>query len=89
MMYELEVSNKFKKAMRSKPDHMRNAIKECLRRLAVDPRHNSLHVKKMRGQKGLWEARVDQGNRVTFEFGPDKLIRLINNCNHDMVRRPR
>lgn len=37
--------------------------------------------------EGVWEAYVDRGNRVTFEYAVDGSIVLRNHCNHDILKR--
>ena len=62
---------------------------ECCQRLVDDPRHPGLSVHPVQGHPGVWEAYVDQGNRVTFhhERDPDCIV-MRNNCNHDILRQP-
>jgi len=82
----IEIPPNFKKVMGKKEPAMQGAIAECIDRLFNDPTHPGLRVHKMRGQGGVWEAYIDKGNRLTFERDGD-LIRLRNNCNHDMLSR--
>ena len=35
----------------------------------------------------MWEAYVDQPNRLTFHYDAER-IALRKNCNHDILRRP-
>lgn len=70
---------------------MRAAIQKCIRRLGDTPRHPSLRVRKMSGRDGVWEARVDRKNRVTFHVENGTLesgtIYMRNHCNHDILDR--
>ncbi len=59
----------------------------CIKRLGEDPRHPGLNAHRMRGVPGVWEAYVDSGNRVTYEWDTDGALVLRNNCNHDMLHR--
>jgi hypothetical protein len=60
---------------------------ECVHRLMTDPAHPGLRVHPMRGYRGILEAYVDAGNRVTFERDGDHYTFRVN-CNHDILRRP-
>lgn len=86
MSYRFRVSPNFKKVLKRKEKGMQEAVQECIQQLSMNPRHPGLNTHKMRGKKGVWEAYVDQGNRVTFEWDGDTIV-LRNNCNHDMLYR--
>ena len=63
-------------------------VDEAIRRLMSDPAHPSLHVKRMQGTGGLWEARASARLRFTFERDGDVLV-LRNVGAHDAtLRRP-
>jgi hypothetical protein len=66
---------------------MRKRIEDTVTQLRIDPRHPALHTHRVWGHKGVWEARIDNGNRLTFHWdGP--LIVLRNHCNHEVLRTP-
>lgn len=79
-------TERFKKAFRSLPVPIQqNAIK-ALRLLAENPRHPSLRVKKIQGTESIWEGRVDQKYRFTFQLENENdhvVIVLRNIDNHD------
>lgn len=77
---------RFQKAFRKKPAELQAAIAECVTRILDDPHHPGLHTHRVQGERGVWEAYVDDGNRVTFEYGPDGVV-FRNHCNHDMLRK--
>ena len=66
---------------------MRGSIDRCIALLSVNPRHPGLHTHRVQGRRDVWEAYVDQANRVTFQYGADSII-LRNNCSHDMLKNP-
>lgn len=72
--------------MDRKPPEMQAAIAECVHRLGENPRHPGLQTHKVKGTPGVFEAYVDKGNRITFEWDGDTII-LRNNCNHSIVDR--
>lgn len=86
MSHPFRVSPNFKKVLKRKEKPIRDAVGECIRQLAENPKHPGLQTHKMKGKNGVWEAYVDAGNRVTFHWD-DGTIVLRNNCNHDMLYR--
>ena len=59
-------------------------VDKALQFLAADPRHPSLHLKKRKGSKGVWEARASRNLRFTFTWEGD-LITLRVVGHHDEV----
>lgn len=53
-------------------------VDKALARLAEDPAHPSLRVKRMQGTVGIWEARASDGLRFTFERDGDRVtLRMV------------
>lgn len=75
-------TERFKKAYKSLPNEVQSRVKNTLRMLAVNIRHPSLHVKKIQGTNGIWEARVSLDYRLTFQIVKDYFI-LRNVGHHD------
>lgn len=73
---------RFKRAYKSLPDEVKIRVKEALRTLAANIRHPSLHIKKIKGTKDIWEARVSLDYRITFQIIKDYFI-LRNVGHHD------
>jgi hypothetical protein len=82
----ITISPSFKKRLERKDAALGGAILRCIAKLGENPHGRGLRVKKMQGTD-VWEARVDQGNRLTFLWAGDE-ITLLNHCNHDILRRP-
>jgi hypothetical protein len=82
----MRVPRPLKKSLEKKTPEMQAAIVECFRRLRTDYRHPGLHAHRVRGTKDLWEAYVDQKNRVTF-FWDGPMIVVENHCSHKVVDR--
>jgi len=60
-------------------------VQKALRRISEDLRHPGLGVKRIRGTKGIWEARGARGARalrITFETEGESII-LRNVGRHD------
>lgn len=75
-------TERFKKAYKSLPEEVKVRLKNTLRMLAVNTRHPSLHTKKIKGTKDIWEARVSLDYRLTFQIFKDYFI-LRNVGHHD------
>ncbi|MEX1006463.1 MAG: hypothetical protein WD271_01295 [Acidimicrobiia bacterium] len=41
----------------------------------------------MRGYRGVWEAYVNEGDRVTFNMAGGRITMRVH-CNHDVLRSP-
>lgn len=83
----LEVPNAFRKSYRKKTPEMRKSIDAALRQLQIDHTHDGLHTHRVQGSPGVYEARIDGANRITFHWNEDIIV-LRKNCNHDILKRP-
>jgi hypothetical protein len=84
-MPEFVVPKRFKRRLNKKKPPLQGAILEAVARLAENPRHPGLQTHRVQGHAGVFEAYVDEANRLTFEWnGP--VIVLRNHCNHDMIK---
>jgi hypothetical protein len=84
-MPELERTDHFDRRFRSKPNQQQIAILKALKFLADNPRHSGLHVERVSSYPGVWSARVNRSDRLTFHWGDDGRIVLRTNCHHDEV----
>lgn len=75
-------TTRFKRAYKSLPDEVKIRAKEALRALAANMRHPPLHIKKIKGTKDIWKARVSLDYRITFQIIKDYFI-LRNVGHHD------
>ncbi len=80
----LQYTDRFYRSYRALSQEDRQRVQKALRRLAQDPRHPGLRVKKMEGTGGIWEARASRALCITFEIRDDVLI-LRNVGRHDAV----
>ncbi len=85
-MPELEIPKSFRKRLDKKPARLKFAILECVHRLGTDPHHPGLKTHKIQGKEGIFEAYVDKSNRVTWEYGENRIV-LRNHCTHDIIER--
>lgn len=70
MIYER--TRRFNKSLESLPANIQEKTIKALTLFVRDAQHPSLQVKKMKKHKGIWEARVDQFYRFTFEYYRDE-----------------
>lgn len=82
----VDISDQFARAYKKKPRAMQEMVNTAVTQLRVDWRHPGLHTHPVKGCKGVFEARLNKGNRLTFEWEGDTIV-LRNNCNHDILKR--
>ena len=80
-------TERFKKDFQHLPREIQEKLPTVLERFVSNPRHPSLHVKKMEGVHDVWELRVTDNYRVTFQFVQEGvLLRRIG--THHILRQP-
>lgn len=77
---------RFQTSYRHLPSVIQHKLDKQLALLADHFRHPSLQVKRVKGTRGIWEARVDLHYRMTFEI-VDHAVYLRVVGNHDDVLR--
>jgi mRNA-degrading endonuclease RelE of RelBE toxin-antitoxin system len=86
-MPKIESSQRFKDAYRNLPPEIQAKVKKALRLLAENLRHPSLQTKPIQGVLGIYEARVDQSYRMTYERLPGNVVRMRIVGKHDEALR--
>lgn len=76
----------FKKFYERLPKRIKERTDETIALLAENPRHPSLHTKKMKGPENVWEVRVTISYRLTFTWEKDCVI-LRKVGTHDILER--
>lgn len=76
----------FKKVLNAKPPAMQAAVARTILKLDQQPPPRGLRIKKVKATDGVWEARIDRKNRITFHWEGDMKV-LRNNCHHDILDR--
>jgi len=80
-------AERFKHDFQRLPSDIQERTANALERFVANPRHPSLQVKKMEGAPGIWELRVSDNYRVTFQrFQGGVLLRRIG--THNILRQP-
>jgi len=78
----LVFTDRFTAAYQKLPAQIQKKVKKALRLLDENPRHPSLQLHKIQGTTNIYEGRVDQKYRFSFQFaGTDKVLRNVD--NHD------
>lgn len=80
----LFLTDRFRKAYQSLVADDQGQVQKAIRLMSSDLRHPGLHVKRIKGTKGIWEARASKSLRITFETEGDALI-LRNVGQHDQA----
>lgn len=83
----VERSEQFKKAYQQLPLEIQARVKKTLLLFAQNPRHPSLGNKTMEGAGAIWELRVSQHYRITYEKVPGGIF-LRRVGTHDILRHP-
>ena len=87
-MRQVLFSKDFVRDYQGLPESIREKVDQAIQRILENPRHPSLQMKKMQPkQRGIWEARVTQGYRLTFRVD-DELITMRRVGTHDLLRTP-
>lgn len=88
-MPEIEYTDYFLLAISSLPKEVQKKLAKALRLLAENPRHPSLQTKPIQGlpKSGpkVYEARIDQSYRLTYERLEGDVLRLRNAGEHDIT----
>ena len=77
----------FKKDFKRLPENLKTKIPVILARFSENHHYPSLQVKKMEGRQDIWEMRVNDSYRMTFQFVKEgTLLRRVG--THDILRTP-
>ncbi len=85
---EILFTEQFEQAYEKLTKAEKRSLRKALTLLGDNPRHPSLHVKKMEGMKNIWEARPSKRLRMTLEIAGEIIV-MRNVGEHDKVlKRP-
>ena len=80
-------TERFTKDFQHLPVDIQTRTAKVLELFLAHRRHSSLHVKKMEGAPDIWELRVSDNYRITFQLIREGvLLRRIG--THDLLRHP-
>jgi mRNA-degrading endonuclease RelE of RelBE toxin-antitoxin system len=78
---------KFKKQYKKLPQQIKELLQKQLGFLLVNPQHPSLNIKKINDPREIWEARITDSYRFTFQIQTDfYILRTVG--THDVLRKP-
>jgi mRNA-degrading endonuclease RelE of RelBE toxin-antitoxin system len=86
-MPETELTEPFIKQYQNLPSEIKKKIKKALRLLAENPRHHRCNPNLSKVQAGIYEARVDQRYRITYERLSSDVLRMRGVGKQDEVLR--
>lgn len=81
-----EFTKSFHADYQALPKHIQLQVNKAIVLFEQNPHHPSLRVKKLRGTRHVWEARVTRGYRMTFHWEQD-VITLRRVGTHDILER--
>ncbi len=78
----------FKKDFQGLPREIELIVQKKLELFVNDSRHPSLRVKKMEGLNNIWEGRINDNYRFTFQIDSDTCI-LRRIGSHNILKKER
>jgi mRNA-degrading endonuclease RelE of RelBE toxin-antitoxin system len=85
-MPKIRTSQRFIEHYQKLPQEIKGKVKKAL---AEDVRHPSLQSKPIEGASGIYEARVDQNYRLTYQRLPgDELLLRVVGRHDEALKRP-
>lgn len=86
---KLTRTERFKKSVLDLDGRTREKLRKQLEILISNPRHPSLGVKKIKGTKSVFEARVDDHYRFTFEYGKkNEIVLRVVGPHNSALKKP-
>ncbi|MBI4689215.1 MAG: hypothetical protein HY754_02940 [Nitrospirae bacterium] len=83
----LKRTKRFVKDYAVLPDELKGRTEKAVSILLKGTHHPSLRLKKMEGRQGIWEIRVSDSYRLTFQISGDTYI-LRRVGTHDVLKKP-
>ena len=83
----IERTERFKRNFQALPEAIQRRAEKQLVRFLQNPRHPSLRIKKMRGPQDIWEGRITQSYRFTFQIREETCI-LRRIGTHEILVTP-
>ena len=83
----LKRTKRFAKDYADLSEELKERTKKALHSLLKDPRYPSLQIKKMEGSQNIWELRVSDSYRITFQISEDTYI-LRRIGTHKVLKKP-
>ena len=74
MIMKIYYSDIFAEKVAAQDEKVKKVLKKKLMLLIDNPRHPSLRVKKIQGQKNIFEASITMSIRITWQYHDDGLL---------------
>jgi mRNA-degrading endonuclease RelE of RelBE toxin-antitoxin system len=84
---KLLFTKNFIREYRKLSQKIQKATDKQLELFLSDPGHPSLKIKKMQDPRDIWEGRITQSYRFTFQIEDDTYV-LRKVGTHDMLKKP-
>ena len=84
---KLLFTKNFVREYRKLPQRIQKETDKQLELFLSNPQHPSLSIKKMQDPRNIWEGRVTESYRFTFQIEQDTYI-LRKVGTHDMLKKP-
>ncbi len=82
-------TERFRKSVLELDKRTREKLKRQLELFVSDPRHPSLRVKKIKGTRSIFEARVNDLYRMTFQYGEKgEIILRVVGPHNAAIKKP-
>jgi len=82
-------TERFKKSALDLDQRTKEKLKKQLKLLVSNPRNPSLRVKKIKGTRSIFEARVNDSYRFTFEYGKEnEIILRVVGPHNSALKKP-
>lgn len=85
---EIKITEHFEAGYHRLPDEIRQRARKQIALLVENLKHPSLGVKKIKGEKDIWEARVTRDYRLTFQIGENTYILRKIGKHEEVLRSP-
>ncbi len=85
---KIEAYKGFKKRYQKLPVAIQDKIDRQVEQLSKNFKHPSLHTKKIKGKEDIWEVRVDDFYRLTFEIVEDTIFLRVVGNHDDVLKNP-
>ena len=85
---KIQAYKTFKKAYQKLPAATQDKVDKQIGLLSKNFRHPSLHTKKIKGTQDLWEVRVDDFYRLTFEIVEESIFLRVVGNHDDVLKKP-
>lgn len=84
----IKAYKRFKKSYKLLPGSIQTKVDRQIVTLETNFRHPSLHTKKIKGSGGIWEARIDDFYRMTFEIIDDTIYLRVAGNHGEVLKAP-